>query len=348
MIATSDALSSANLVEIAADFDFEVFPKGKVFFLNTQKLGSGTNWVKVGDSRKFTLWDTIRNTAESSPDRFFVIIDEAHRGTKLDRAKADKANSIMQKFVLGGDEISPVPLVIGVSATLDRFTSLLEVAAKAKKARTHQRVDIDPADVIASGLLKSKVILQNPKQTLGAEFPLLREAARIWRDMDERWRTYCAEQEEPQVIYPILLVQVEDGNKSKISHTDLEAVINALRDEIGGIPATAITNAFQEGIDIYLPDGIVVRYLAPSAINADPDVKVVLFKSSLNTGWDCPRAEVMMSFRNAKDATLIAQLVGRMVRAPLARRIDFDDVLNSVFLMLPNFDDGHLVVSLLI
>jgi type III restriction enzyme len=49
-----------------------------------------------------------------------------------------------------------------------------------------------------------------------------------------------------------------------------------------------------------------------------------------------------MSFRHAKDATLIAQLVGRMVRAPLARRIDYDDVLNSVFLMLPNFDDTHV------
>jgi type III restriction enzyme len=50
----------------------------------------------------------------------------------------------------------------------------------------------------------------------------------------------------------------------------------------------------------------------------------------------------MMSFRHAKDATLIAQLVGRMVRAPLARRIDYDDVLNSVSLMLPNFDDAQL------
>jgi hypothetical protein len=25
------------------------------------------------------------------------------------------------------------------------------------------------------------------------------------------------------------------------------------------------------------------------------------FKQSLTTGWDCPRAEVMMSFRKAKD-----------------------------------------------
>jgi len=64
-----------------------------------------------------------------------------------------------------------------------------------------------------------------------------------------------------------------------------------------------------------------VRYLAPSAISADPDARVVLFKSSLNTGWDCPRAEVMLSYRSATDRTHIAQLVGRMVRTPLARHI---------------------------
>ena len=73
-----------------------------------------------------------------------------------------------------------------------------------------------------------------------------------------------------------------------------------------------------------------------------PAVNVVLFKASLNTGWDCPRAEVMMSFRRAKDATFIAQLVGRMVRTPLARQIEQDDVLNSVSLLLPNFDAAEL------
>ena len=46
----------------------------------------------------------------------------------------------------------------------------------------------------------------------------------------------------------------------------------------------------------------------------------MFFKMALSTGWDCPRAEVMMSFRRAEDHTYIAQLLGRMVRTPLARR----------------------------
>jgi len=162
MRTTSHVLSPATTVEISADFDQETFSAGKVFLLNTQKLSTGSTWVKTADKRTFTLWDTIRNTINTKPGQFFVIIDEAHRGTKLDKGKAEEANSIMQKFLLGSDEIPPVPLVIGISATLDRFTDLLHAAAKAKKSRTHQPVDIDPADVIASGLLKAKVILHHP------------------------------------------------------------------------------------------------------------------------------------------------------------------------------------------
>ena len=45
-----------------------------------------------------------------------------------------------------------------------------------------------------------------------------------------------------------------------------------------------------------------------------------------------------MSLRPAKDRTHITQLLGRMVRTPLARRIDSDERLNAVTCFLPHFD----------
>jgi len=56
----------------------------------------------------------------------------------------------------------------------------------------------------------------------------------------------------------------------------------------------------------------------------------------------CPRAEVLYSERPAKDATHIAQIIGRMVRQPLAHRIATDDALNSVTCYLPLFDQKAL------
>ena len=47
----------------------------------------------------------------------------------------------------------------------------------------------------------------------------------------------------------------------------------------------------------------------------------------------------MMSFRRAQDHTYIAQLLGRMVRTPLATHIEKDAALNDVHLFLPHYDE---------
>ena len=47
-----------------------------------------------------------------------------------------------------------------------------------------------------------------------------------------------------------------------------------------------------------------------------------------------------MSFRRAQDHTYIAQLLGRMVRTPLARRVEVDAALNDVHLFLPHYDQA--------
>lgn len=50
----------------------------------------------------------------------------------------------------------------------------------------------------------------------------------------------------------------------------------------------------------------------------------------------------MVSFRPARDRTHITQLLGRMVRTPLARRIPGNDRLNSVDCLLPFFDKNSV------
>ncbi len=85
-------------------------------------------------------------------------------------------------------------------------------------------------------------------------------------------------------------------------------------------------------------NGLNVPHVEPSEIADNRKIRVVLFKENLSTGWDCPRAETMMSFRHAEDATYIAQLLGRMVRTPLQCHIIVDDSLNDVRLFLPYFN----------
>lgn len=82
-----------------------------------------------------------------------------------------------------------------------------------------------------------------------------------------------------------------------------------------------------------------MKYVEPSHIAEDKNIRVVFFKENLSTGWDCPRAETMMSFRHATDATYIAQLLGRMIRTPMQMHIEVDEILNDVHLFLPYFNE---------
>ncbi len=336
MLATSSVLTPDTLVVIDAAFDRECLKPGTVHFLNTQKIGRDKGLVSHHDRRSYSIWEIVKNTIDARPGKFFVIIDEAHRGM-IEGKEQQEAATIIQKFIKGSPgEILPVPVVVGISATPARFHALLTGAGR------HTRpIDVDPAEVRLSGLLKETIVLHHPKKQQPTDMTLLRESAKTLQLFISRWAGYCTAQHETPVR-PLLLVQVEDGGKGQISKTDITQAMRALRDALGNLPNDAFAHSFQEGTVVKLVGGEDLRYLPPSDIDADPDVRTVFFKTSLNTGWDCPRAEVMMSFRTAADATYIAQLVGRMVRTPLARRIVDNETLNTVSLYLPHYDTKGL------
>jgi type III restriction enzyme len=332
---TSSTLSAARLTLIDSTFDQECLAAGRVYFLNTQKLGRDRQLVTRGDVRKYTIWETLQNTATRFPQSFFVFLDEAHRGMTNAREQREAA-TLVQKFIKGSpEEMAPVPIIVGISATPERFDRLIQ-----QTPRTRRLVSIPVEAVRASGLLKDVVRLYHPIGRGPTDLTMLREAAEACRRYTEHWERYCSAHNEP-IVRPVLVVQVQDGSARQISATDLGAAVGVIDEALGPLPTEAYAHAFQDGAAISV-GGHDLRYLAPSEITGDPDVRVVFFKTSLNTGWDCPRAEVMMSFRKAVDATSIAQLVGRMVRTPLARRIGADEFLNMVSLYLPHYDQAGL------
>ena len=57
-------------------FDQEYLDDGHIYFLNTQKLGKGGNLSYHSDTRQYTIWETIENTARAKTDRLYFIIDD--------------------------------------------------------------------------------------------------------------------------------------------------------------------------------------------------------------------------------------------------------------------------------
>ena len=72
-----------------------------------------------------------------------------------------------------------------------------------------------------------------------------------------------------------------------------------------------------------------MQCVEPQDVQRKSDFRGLFAKEAISTGWDCPRAEVIFSMRPHQDDTYIAQLIGRMVRTPLAESVNIE-LLNSV------------------
>ena len=314
-------------------FDQELLDDGHIYFLNTQKLGKAGNLSQHSDTRQYTIWETIENTAKEKSDRLYFIIDEAHRG--MQGRQAGVATTIMQRFIKGSIEhkLSPVPVVIGMSATAARFTALV-----GETTSTLQKTIVSPAQVRASGLLKDRIVITYPEDpSKYNDMSVLQAATDEWMDKCRHWYQYTVEQHYSNVN-PVFVVQVLAGSGKKVSDTDLDDVLAKIEERMGDhFDEGEVVHTFGSMGDLEV-NGLKVPHIEASDIADNRKVKVVFFKENLSTGWDCPRAETMMSFRKAEDATYIAQLLGRMVRTPLQCHVMVDDSLNDVRLFLPYFN----------
>lgn len=315
-------------------FDREILEDGHIYFLNTQKLGKAGNLSRHSDTRQYTIWETIENTAREKADRLYFIIDEAHRG--MQGRQAGTATTIMQRFIKGSSEqnLSPIPVVIGMSATAERFNSLVGQATNS----TLHKVVISPAQVRQSGLLKDRIVITYPEDPIKhGDMAVLQAATDEWQDKCKHWYQYTYEQHYTNVN-PVFVIQVCAGSGTKVSDTDLDDVIAKIEERMGdSFKENEVVHTFGSTGTLSI-HGLTVPHIEPSEIAEDRRIRVVLFKENLSTGWDCPRAETMMSFRRAEDATYIAQLLGRMVRTPLQCHVLVDDSLNDVRLFLPYFN----------
>lgn len=332
----ADKIRLSQCVTVSEEsFDKEMFENGHIYFLNTQKLSVTSKLTKNGDGRTYTIWQTLANTVREKSDRLYFIIDEAHRG--MQGREASKATTIMQKFLKGSssDGIPPMPVVIGMSATTQRFNALVEGTS----STIHKSI-VTTDEVRASGLLKDRIVITYPEEgTVNNDMAILQAAADDWKEKWEHWTQYCFEQHYAYVN-PILIIQVLNGTGDALTDTNLDDCIAKIEERTGfKLESGQVVHTFGGTTATLTVNGLEVRYEEPSNIADDRNTRVVFFKENLSTGWDCPRAETMMSFKHASDATYIAQLLGRMVRTPMQMHIQVDDVLNDVHLYLPYFNE---------
>ena len=330
MLAASDLLASKHLVEISDEFRDRTLSPSVVYFLNSQKLSKTSRLVLKSNLRELTFWEVLANTIARDDVTLYLILDEAHRGM----SRAPDRATIVQRLIHGElGSNPPVPVVWGISATIERFTNAMG-ATLDRTVRPH--VDVDIEKVRTSGLVKDGIGLDQPDEKGTFSTTLLRDAVRATLDYESRWAAYSLSEGEPRVL-PVLVIQVPDLADA----TKLGEIVQVVEAEWPSLTSDAIAHVFGDHEPIVLGSR-TVNWVYPESIQDDAAVRVVLAKQALSTGWDCPRAEVLYSERPAKDSTHIAQVIGRMVRQPLRHRVATDDVLNTVSCYLPLFDRDTL------
>ena len=349
LMEASDKLTLSHLVTVENTFSRDKFPPGKIYFLNTQKLSKNSLLVRGGepddpanendmqqsrfmpDLRSHTIWDTIQNTIEDPDLTLYLILDEAHRGMKEGgSARGDNKPTIVKQLINGKGSVPGIPVVWGISATVDRFNQAI---SGMQSRGTLPNVVVDPKKVQESGLLKDTINLDVPDETGEFSTVLLRRGTNKLREISEAWKEYAEQQADADTVLPLMVLQVPKSP----DHNEIGKWLKTVFDTWPDVHTDNIANVFGEHRAETF-GGFSAPYISPERVQDAEWVRILIAKDAISTGWDCPRAEVMVSFRAASDKTHITQLLGRMVRTPLARRIPGNERLNAVDCLLPYFD----------
>jgi type III restriction enzyme len=345
----SDKLTISDLVTVENTFAREKFEAGKIYFLNTQKLSKNSLLVRghdaddaaiekddrqmrlMPDLRSHTIWDTIQNTIEDSELTLYLVLDEAHRGMQEGkRSNGESKLTIVKQLINGSGPVPGIPIVWGISATVQRFND----AVSGMQGRGMlPNVVVDAKKVQESGLLKDTINLDVPDDTGDVSTVLLRRGTDKLREISIAWADYAKQQEDADTVLPLMVLQVPNTP----DHKEIGKWLDTIFDRWPDLPHDCVANVFGEDKTETF-GSCMAPYIAPERMQESQWVRVLVAKDAISTGWDCPRAEVMVSFRAASDKTHITQLLGRMVRTPLARRIPGNERLNAVDCILPYFD----------
>lgn len=341
-------------VTVAPNFREYRLSPGNLYFINTQLLTRTSTIARrhymtvdeldeearrvdpmmdlaVPDAGGYDFFQTLKRTLEHEGTTLYLIIDEAHRGMKRRTSATERNRStIIQRLIQGDGDVPPVPIVWGISATPDRFN---EYVAASSNFRALPEVKVDARQVQDSGLLKDTIVLYIPEEEGNYDQELLAQGTRRLKEMTSEWNAYVGKEELPEPVIPLMVVQVPDKAKDEL----IDDYITTVRDVYPSLGVESFGHVFGDDRDIRAA-GTVIPKVEAERVQELKRLRVLFAKEAISTGWDCPRAEVLVSFRPARDYTHVTQLMGRMVRTPLARRVEGNDVLGSVTCILPRFD----------
>lgn len=261
----------------------------EIVFINWEKLiqkdketGKWANNL-MKDQEGMNFIDVIEKTKQNGT-RVILVIDESHIGA------SQKAR--IQEFI---NTIIIPNIVLEMSAT---------------PLNNHIDVEIETQKVVDEGMIKEDVIVN---QGINKEDKTLAEQDSellvLQKGYDKRQEIVEEYNKLNFAVNPLVLIQipnVDEGEAKKLVIKDF------LREK-------GITEDNGK-LKFWCDDK---GNFDKKAIKKNNDItEYLVFKTAVATGWDCPRAHILIKFRDGKSETFETQTIGRILRTAEAKSYD--------------------------
>jgi type III restriction enzyme len=278
--------------------------ENEILFLNWESINKKDNVFIRENENDFNLTSIISNTVEEGRE-IILVIDESHHTATAENTK-------------GLIEIMNPKITIEVSAT-PHLTSDNIVKVKFE-------------DVVREGMIKEKITLnpdlkEDKLEGEGSDEFILKAAI---KKREELLRIF---QEVGKVhINPLLLIQLPDNSSTAFTSKTEE-----------------IENLLAKKFNITTDNGKLAVYLSEDKRNLenisknDNEVDVLLFKQAIALGWDCPRAYILVLFREWHSEKFSIQTVGRIMRMPEIQRYNIEDLDKGY--VYTNIANNHIKIE---
>ena len=185
----------------------------------------------------------------------------------------------------------------------------------------------------ASGLVKDTVVLDIPGEGGDFGMTLVTEAAKRLKESTLRWKQYAVQKESAEAVVPLLVFQIPNTP----DHDEVGAALDAVHAVIPDLTGESVRHVL--GSNTTETFGAwEVDWIEPQRVQERTEVRVLVAKEAISTGWDCPRAEVLVEFPASEGPDAHHAAPRADGPSPLARRVPGNDRLNSVDCILPYFD----------
>jgi len=292
------------------DLDDRKISENEILFFNWESINKADNIYIRDNEQEFNLSKVLERTKEEGRE-IILIIDEIHHHAESDISQG------LRKM------IDP-KLTIGVSATpkMEDFDDMVSVALE---------------DVKKEGMIKKAVILNDnfdnfikqgkikTQKLSGGSEELVIDTA-----IKKREELMSVYKKEDVNVNPLVLIQLPDRK------TSLE---DRIRERVESILKNKYKISTEKG------NNKLAIWLSGEHINKenvekqDSEVEVLIFKQAIALGWDCPRAQILVLFREWHNPIFSIQTVGRIMRMPEPDKGHYENEILNYGYVYTNLDN---------